>query len=346
MARLDLTLDGSLLLTALHAVRAAGVELAALRRVGGGGDGAFEHDALHLHRRVGDGDGGEERLRVGVEGIAEDVFLRAILHEVAEVHNADGVGDVLNNGKVVADEEVGQLVLILQLVQQVDDLRLNGHIQRRDRLVADDKLGVERERTRDADTLALAAGELVRVAVLVEGLQAAVVHDLVDVIVEFRLRDKVVLTHGLADDLADRHTRGERGERILEDDLHLRAQGAHLLGGEVVDLLTVEEDLTGGLGVIQAEDGAARGGLTAAGLADETHRRAALQVEGDAVDGLDVADRVGDHAAFDGEVLLQVVDLQDVLRIILNGGEIGVLKGIDLIVICHDYSPSFFMFSG
>jgi len=38
------------------------------------------------------------------------------------------------------------------------------------RLVADDELGVERERTRDADTLALAAGELVRVAVLVEGL--------------------------------------------------------------------------------------------------------------------------------------------------------------------------------
>ena len=185
-----------------------------------------------------------------------------------------------------------------------------------------------------------------RVAVLVEGLQAAVVHDLVDVVVEFRLRDKVVLTHGLADDLADRHTRRQRGERILEDDLHLRAQGAHLLGGEVVDLLAVEEHLTGGLGVVQAQDRAAGRGFTAAGLADQTHRRAALEVEGDAVDGLDIADRVGDHAALDGEVLLQVIDLKNVLRVVLHGGEVGILKGIDLVVICHNYSPSFFMFSG
>ena len=211
-----------------------------------------------------------------MERVAEDIFLRAVLHKVAEVHDADGVGDVLDNGEVVADEEVRQLVFILQFVQQVDDLRLDGHVERGDRLVADNELGVERERTRDADTLALAAGELVRVAVLVEGLQAAVVHDLVDIIVEFRLRDKVVLAHGLADDLADRHTRGERGERVLEDDLHLRAQGAQLLVGEVVDLLPVEEHLTAGLGIVQAQDRAACGRLAAAGLTDKAHRRAAL----------------------------------------------------------------------
>ena len=183
---------------------------------------------------------------------------------------------MLDNGEVVADEEVRQLVFILQFVQQVDDLRLDGHVECGDRLVADDELGVERERTRDADTLALAAGELVRVAGLVVGLQAAVVHDLVNIVVELVLRHKVVLAHGLADDLADRHTRGERRERVLEDDLHLRAQGAQLLVGEVIDLLSVEEHLTAGLGVIQAQDRAARGRLAAAGLTDKAHRRAAL----------------------------------------------------------------------
>ena len=179
-----------------------------------------------------------------------------------------------------------------------------------------------------------------RVTILVEGLKAAVIHDLIDVIVEFVLRHEVVLTHGLTDDLADRHTRGKRGERVLEDDLHLRAQGAHLLRGEVVDLLTVEEDLTGGLRVVQAEDGAARGGLTAAGLTDETHRRAALQVEGDTVDSLDIADRVGDHTALDREVFLQVIDLKNVLRVIFHGGEIGVLERI-VLMLSHLYSPSF-----
>ena len=53
----------------------------------------------------------------------------------------------------------------LQVLQQVDDLRLDRDVQRRDRLVADDEVRVQRERAGDADPLALAAGELVRVAV-------------------------------------------------------------------------------------------------------------------------------------------------------------------------------------
>ena len=40
-----------------------------------------------------------------------------------------------------------------------------GHVERGDRLVEQDQPGLERERARDADPLALAAGELVRVAV-------------------------------------------------------------------------------------------------------------------------------------------------------------------------------------
>ena len=132
------------------------------------------------------------------------------------------VGDVLDDGQVVGDEQIGQVALFLQLLQQVDDLRLDGHVQRGDRLVADDELGIQRQRAGDADALALAAGELVRIAGLVVGLQAAVVHDLVDIVVKLVLGDQVVLAHGLADDLADRQARGQAGERVLEDDLHLR----------------------------------------------------------------------------------------------------------------------------
>ena len=65
----------------------------------------------------------------------------------------------------MGDEEVGQAELLLQVFQQVDDLRLNRHVERRDRLVGDDEVRVRRERAGDADALALAAGELVRVAV-------------------------------------------------------------------------------------------------------------------------------------------------------------------------------------
>ncbi len=59
----------------------------------------------------------------------------------------------------------GEAELVLQVLEQVEDLRLDRDVERRDRLVADDQLRLERERAGDADPLALAARELVRVAV-------------------------------------------------------------------------------------------------------------------------------------------------------------------------------------
>ena len=231
MARLDLTLLRRFGLAALRGIGAAGVELAAGRRVGRGRDGALQHHALALDSRVRDGNGREQRLGVGVQRVGKNVVGLAVLHQIAQVHNADSVGDMLDDGQIVGDEKIRQVALFLQGFQQVDDLRLNGDVQRGDRLVADDELGVQGQRTGNADTLALAAGELVRIAGLVVGLQAAVVHDLVNIVIELVLRHKVVLAHGLADDLADGQTRGQAGERVLEDDLHLGAQLTHLGGG-------------------------------------------------------------------------------------------------------------------
>ena len=48
----------------------------------------------------------------------------------------------------------------MDLLEQVDDLRLNGHVQCGHRLVTDNELGIQRQSTGNADTLPLAAGEL------------------------------------------------------------------------------------------------------------------------------------------------------------------------------------------
>ncbi len=66
--------------------------------------------------------------------------------------------------EVVRDEQERQLVLLLQFLQQVDDLRLDRDVERGDRLVAHDEGRLHRQRARDAHALALAAGEFVRVA--------------------------------------------------------------------------------------------------------------------------------------------------------------------------------------
>ena len=74
--------------------------------------------------------------------------------------------------QIVRDEEIRQLQLLLQVHQQVDDLRLHRDVERRDRLVEDEERRVQRERARQADALPLAAAELVRIALEVRRVEA------------------------------------------------------------------------------------------------------------------------------------------------------------------------------
>ena len=116
-------------------------------------------------RRAAARDRREQRLRVRVQRPREQVGRVGELDDLAEVHHGDAVGDVADDGEVVRDEEVGQPEVALQLDEQVQDLGLDRDVERRDGSSATISFGCSDERARDADALALAAGELVRVAV-------------------------------------------------------------------------------------------------------------------------------------------------------------------------------------
>ena len=113
--------------------------------------------------------------------------------------------------EVVRDEQVREAAVALEVLQQVDDLRLDGHVERRHRLVADDEARLDGERARDADALSLAAGELVRIARDVLGVEA----DLRRAAGRTRASASApsampVDRESLADDRADGHARIER----------------------------------------------------------------------------------------------------------------------------------------
>ena len=114
---------------------------------------------------------------------------------------------------------------LLQLADQLEDLRLHGDVEGGDRLVGDEHLGLEGERPGDADALALAAGEFMRIAVgrldrkpdeveqvAARAQSAALGH---------ALRDRT-----LGDDAPDRAARVERGIRVLEHHLDAAALAA------------------------------------------------------------------------------------------------------------------------
>ena len=116
----------------------------------------------------------------GWSGRRVDHLARRALHDVAEVHDRDAVRDLPDDREVVGHEQVGDAEVLLEVAQQVQDLGLDRDVERRDGLVADDELRPQRDRARDADALALAAGELVRVAVVVLRVEADALHQLVD----------------------------------------------------------------------------------------------------------------------------------------------------------------------
>ena len=63
------------------------------------------------------GNGIEEFLSVGFLGVAIEFFRRGGLHDAASLHDGDVIGDELDHGKVVGDEEVGEVAPFLQLAE-------------------------------------------------------------------------------------------------------------------------------------------------------------------------------------------------------------------------------------
>jgi hypothetical protein len=101
-----------------------------------------------------------------------DALLRADLDDLAQVHHRDPVADVVDDPQIVGDEQVGDPQVTPQLVEQVQDLRPDRHVQSGHGLVADDQPRAYGQRASDADALPLPSGELVRIPVGVLGTQA------------------------------------------------------------------------------------------------------------------------------------------------------------------------------
>src|ERR1043166_5271391 len=130
---------------ALDEARAARMEPARARWVDRVRHVALEDDLLASAALLGVGDRHSREQRAGVGMLRSEVELVAIgeLDAVAEVHHHDAVGDVADDVQVVRDEDVRQSEFLLQVLEQVEDLRLDGDVECRDGLVADDQLGVD-----------------------------------------------------------------------------------------------------------------------------------------------------------------------------------------------------------
>ena len=261
-----------------------------------------------VRRGIQPGDGDHEALRVGMGELAlcEDGARRRQLHHLSAVHDGDVVGHLRDDAEVMGDEQDGRAVLALEVVHQLEDLRLNRDVQRGGRLVGDEQLRLAGQRHGDHHALAHAAGELVRI-LPGDDLRVGDLHvgeHLDDLLPGLLLGEALVDDKRLGDLPLDGEHRVQAGHRLLEDDGDVVAADLlHLMDGQGRQLLAVELDATAfnvAVAVEQLEHAHGGNALAGAGLADDAERLAGLHLIGDAVDRLD-------HAALGGKEGLQVI---------------------------------------
>ena len=82
----------------------------------------------------------------------------ALLDDAALLHHAHPLRNFTHDAEIVGDEEERHAEPLLNVLQQRDDLRLHGDVERRRRFVGDEQIGFVGERHGDHYPLALAAG--------------------------------------------------------------------------------------------------------------------------------------------------------------------------------------------
>ena len=193
----------------------------------------------------------------------------------------------------MGDEHHRGAKLFSHAVDELQDLRLDGDVERRGGLVADEQLRLAGERHGDHDALAHAARQLVRVA-LEDLLGRGDAHEL-DHLEGARVgvglaHLGVVHEDALADLVAGAHDRVERGHGLLEDHADLvAAVGAHLVARELGEVCARQLDRAvgdlGGRRRQKAHDRQGRHRLAAAALAHDGERLALAHLERQARDG-------------------------------------------------------------
>ena len=99
----------------------------------------------------------EQSCGIGMARPLEQAGRRLHLHLLAGIHDHDPVGGLRHHAHVVGDQHQRHAAFALEIQQQVDDLGLDGDVQRRGRLVGDQQAWIAGDRHGDHHPLVHAA---------------------------------------------------------------------------------------------------------------------------------------------------------------------------------------------
>ena len=206
------------------------MERTACRRVHRTWDLPFQKDPMPRPRRVRI----RNRLRrqqgfgIRVQRMPVYVVRPSGFHHVSQIHDADPVADMFHHAQVMGNKQVADSLPLLDILEKIDHLRLDRHIQRRDRLVADDKIRLQRQRPCNADPLSLATGKLMGISADMVRLQTDSLQQLLHPLPSLFRRIHMVNHHRLLDNLPYRKSGIQRRVGILENHLEFSPVSMHL----------------------------------------------------------------------------------------------------------------------
>src|ERR1700733_2084972 len=105
----------------------------------------------------------QQLARVSVLRSLEDRVRRAVFDDLSEMHHRDLVGERTHRVEIVRDEQGGKAAPRLKISDEIDDLSANTNVERRRRLIENDKFGIGGQCAGDADAFLLAGGQLMRI---------------------------------------------------------------------------------------------------------------------------------------------------------------------------------------
>ena len=106
------------------------MEVAAGRRVLGRGHITFDDELLASCAWVRHGRGCNQGAGVRVPRVCEQRVLAGNFDNAPQIHHRDAVADVLDHAEIMADEQVGEAELLLQVHHQVEHLGLHRDVER------------------------------------------------------------------------------------------------------------------------------------------------------------------------------------------------------------------------
>jgi len=190
----------------------------------------------------------EKACRVRVLRRAEQLRDACRLDDAACVHDHHLLSVLSHDSKIMRDEQNAHVKLTLQVRQKVQNLSLNGDVERRRGFVRNEQVGRAGECHGNHDPLPHATGELMRVGVhaLLRCWNTHRLQQFERSRFHGRAGHPLVQPQPLGDLALDGEHRIERSHRLLED--HRNSIAAHSAHGRFVErkqIFTVEKNLAG-----------------------------------------------------------------------------------------------------